>query len=61
MSDFEQVTKNLRKQRAGYKSKITVALRLLTEEENLTKFNFDRQEKEINKWQTLIDQLNDEI
>ena len=61
MSDFEQVTKTLRRQRAGYKSKITLVLRLLIEEENLTKIKFDRQEKEVNKWQTQIDTLNDEI
>ena len=61
MADFEQLTKKLRKQRAGYKSKITLVLRLLIEEENLTKIKFEEQEKKVNKWQTQIDTLNDEI
>ena len=61
MSDFEQLTKKLRKQRSGYRSRITIALRLLKEEEDLTQFILKDTRTEVDKWQTLIEQLNDEI
>ena len=60
MSDFDEITKDLRKSRSGFKSRITLILNEL-EKESINRFIFDRSENKINQMQTEIYQINEKI
>ena len=60
MSDFDEITKDLRKSRSGFISRITLILNEL-EKESINRFIFDRSEKKRNQMQIEIYHINEKI